>query len=206
MSSRCGSLKQEVEVEDQEHDKIAKKTHGPLRAYVTPDNKRGAKVDTESNGAYGAQGQFKWTEMYSEPAQGDWPKCILELKEAEVHKLQVITLRVKNDQVRGGKAPTYNLKKTGVVTAHWRRERLEDGLTSQGLKDAFAWLMRYNGKYRWYVEEHRRKLAQSDKAEDWFVIETAQLLLQMPGVEVAARPWLYPLPEYGGGAATSKKG
>ena len=47
-----------------------------------------------------------------------------------------------------------------------------------------------------YLDQHEALLRSDDRAQDWFVIKTADLLLRMQGVEIAARPWLYPLAEY----------
>ena len=57
--------------------------------------------------------------------------------------------------------------------------------------------MQHNDTYRHYITKHNVLCEQKEKAEDWFVIKTAELLLHSPGIEVAARPWLYPLAEYG---------
>ena len=102
----------------------------------------------------------------------------------------MISLRAEKRQVRGGDAPTWNWQKMGVVTAHWIRHDVSQGLTPKAAA-AFEWLMRYNATYAKYVEQHRR-LTSAERGQDWLVIKTAELLLNMPGVEVAARPWLYP--------------
>ena len=100
-------------------------TGDTLHSYVTPSQQRANNDDADKPNEYGPHGEHKWSEMYGanqDPGKGDWPQCLLILTEAEVHKLSVITLRVKQEQVRGGRAPTHNLKKCGVVTAHWRRD------------------------------------------------------------------------------------
>ncbi|CAE8634707.1 unnamed protein product [Polarella glacialis] len=181
---------------------------GRLNAYVIPRQDRarehvdylgtGAKEAEGSNERYGPRGEFNLSEMYGPGNFGDWPLEILQLTDQEVQCLSVVTLRVQQSDVRGGMAPTSNKKKTGVVTAYWRRSEVGFGLSVKALA-AFEWLMRYNETYRRFVERHRALLAVPalDRADDWFVIKTAELLLRMPGVEVAARPWLYPVPEYG---------
>ena len=126
---------------------------------------------------------------------GDWPPELLRLTEEEAHSLSIISLRVQHSKVRGGKASTTNKKKTGVVTAHWKRLSVRRGLTDNA-KAAFEWLISNNDIYRNYFDQHETILKQTNKAKDWFVIKTATLLLQMKGVEVAARPWLYPIKEY----------
>eukprot|EP00973_Karenia_brevis_P028552 3935507-Karenia_brevis.AAC.1 len=57
--------------------------------------------------------------------------------------------------------------------------------------------MENNDTYRRYVQMHRHLLAEPEKEEGWHIIRTAQLLLHMPGVEVACRPWLYPTAAFG---------
>ena len=135
---------------------------------------------------YGPKGEHAWSAMYGEGGLGDWPSQILKLSTKEAEALSVITLKVQHTRVRGGHAPTSNLKKTGVVTAHWRRTDVTAGIT-QKCRLAFDWLMEYNPTYKRFVEQHRKLLGvrASDRAKDWFVIKTVQLLMQMPGVEVA---------------------
>lgn len=157
------------------------------RPYVTPSSSR---LPSGLSGRYGRQGEHSWADMF---ASGHWPLQILQLTEEECHSLSILTLRVQHKEVRGGKAPTFNLKKTGVATAHWRRQDVETALSANAAA-AFQWLMSYNNIYRRYIVQHRALLAARPRA-GWFVVPTAQLLLHMPGVEVAARPWLYPLPE-----------
>jgi hypothetical protein len=97
---------------------------------------RAAEVTEEGRAPYGTNGDTDWNQLFQKngnPAEGDWPECILNLTMEQVHQLSVITLRVAHTKVRGGNAPTHNLKKTGVVTAHWRREGVEVGLKSQAL-------------------------------------------------------------------------
>ncbi|CAJ1334390.1 unnamed protein product, partial [Effrenium voratum] len=57
---------------------------------------------------------------------------------------------------------------------------------------AFHWLRANNTTYERYVDQRRSLLRGRASQEQWRIIPTAQLLLGMPGIEVAARPWLYP--------------
>ena len=170
------------------------------KPYIIPSTDRAIHREGGVESVYGKDGEHKLVGMYTNAAgdimNGDWPQCILDLTHVEIFKLNVVTLRVKHDKRRGGKAPTFNYKKLGVVTAHWRRTSVERGLDTPALREAYRWLMKYNSTYRSYVGEHTLLLLEKDKPEDWFVIKTARLLQRMHGVEVAARPWLYPLPEY----------
>ncbi|CAE7285846.1 Usp17le [Symbiodinium sp. KB8] len=61
---------------------------------------------------------------------------------------------------------------------------------------AFTWLMSNNSTYAFWVNEHARQLQQIDRSPGWRDLFTADLLLNSPGIEVAARPWLYPLPSF----------
>ena len=47
-----------------------------------------------------------------------------------MEELRIVALRVESKEVRGGKASTTNLKKLGVVTAHWMHRKVEHNLKS----------------------------------------------------------------------------
>ena len=54
-----------------------------------------------------------------------------------------------------------------------------------------------NTTYARYVAAHHKVMAHTDRTDpQWATTMTTQLLLHMPGVEVAARPWLYPTADY----------
>ena len=170
----CREDKAEADENDQDPVEASEKPTGPLRAYITPSNIRAAKTDDAGACGYGATGQHQWSTMYQadkDPAKGDWPACILHLTEADARELAIVTLKVQHAHVRGGNAPTHNIKKTGVVTAHWRREDVEAKLTSPSTRAALAWLMTYNSTYQTYIEMHRRELAAMNKPNGWFVIK-----------------------------------
>ena len=58
---------------------------------------------------------------------------------------------------------------------------------------AFQFLREHTSTYRHFLEMHRALLVrgQVEAAVDWRYPRTAELLLGMPGIEVAARPLLY---------------
>ena len=68
--------------------------------------------------------------MYKPDSLGDWPLEIMRLDMNEANSLSVITIRCQYKEVRGGNAPTTNLKKTGVSTGHWRKEDVTTNLTA----------------------------------------------------------------------------
>ena len=58
--------------------------------------------------------------------------------------------------------------------------------------------MEHNTTYLEYITNHKRVLAERHVDGDcWWMVPTTELLMQMPGVEEAARPILYPLASYG---------
>jgi hypothetical protein len=120
-----------------------------------------------------------------------------ELTHAEACSLAPLDIKCDYITVKGGNAPVGNKKKTGVVRAAWRKNDVELGLTDKA-KVAFTWLCDNNSTYKGFIEQHRALIQESKPDDDgWRVILTAQLLLHMHGVEVAARPWLYPNSAYG---------
>ena len=136
----------------------------PCRPYITP-----RKVRPPPSSQKGVE---QWNNMFShdenKEGKGDWPDEIWNLSPTEVKKLCVVTLKVKHSEVRGGNAPTTNKKKTGVVTAHWRRQDIEANLDSDDLRKAFKWLMKHNKFYAKYIEEHKELLNRESKPPDWF--------------------------------------
>ena len=131
-------------------------------------------------------------------AQRDWPaEFDDQLSRAECYSLQIISLRADYKVIRGGSATVTNNKKTAVIRAAWRKTDVEANLHTENAKKAFKWLMENNPTYEEYVKQHRRLLRQDRSSEDWHIIKTADLLLHLKGVEVAARPWLYPRASFG---------
>ena len=59
--------------------------------------------------------------------------------------------------------PTSNLKKTGVVTAHWRRHHVRTHLSSDKVRRAYNWLYVHNSTYRQFADTHSRLLLQPNR-------------------------------------------
>ncbi|CAE7920660.1 UBP25, partial [Symbiodinium necroappetens] len=114
------------------------------------------------------------------------------LSEKEIHDLALADIKVDFATKRGGHAEVVSRQKKTVVRCVWRPRSLLDLPRSPAAQKAFEWLMDNNTTYRGYVEKHHSLLAAGEPRE----IQTASLLLQTPGIEVAVRPWLYPLTSF----------
>ena len=90
--------------------------------------------------------------------------------------------------MKGGHAPVGKKKKLSLRKAFWRQRDVKLDL-SLAAKSAFDWLRKNNPTYERLLQTHRSLLQTRVGQEQQRVIPTAQLLLHMPGVEVAARPW-----------------
>ncbi|CAJ1358990.1 unnamed protein product, partial [Effrenium voratum] len=139
---------------------------GTLAAYVTPLEKHWCDVESGFN-------------------------FFQALSSAEAASLALVDIKCDFKMVKGGHAPVGNKKKTSVTRASWRKCDIEENL-SENARRAFHWLRANNTTYKRYVDQHRSLLRDRASQEQWHIIPTAQLLLGMPGIEVAARPWLYP--------------
>ena len=107
--------------------------------------------------------------------------------------LAPVELKVDFETRRGGRASITSKQKKSLVRAVWKPCTVERSLGCPAARQAFVWLMGNNPTYRHWVEHHNT-LVQGAATEDtsWRSIKTAELLLRSPGLEVAARPWLYP--------------
>ena len=150
------------------------------------------------------KGQKRQSKFYVTPNIDDWPRVILNadgtpaLDERERASLSLILLDATYSIVRGNRAPVTSKKKIAVIKATWREDDVEAGLPTERARAAFHWLLEHNEVYANYLKNQKRARADRDGSDrSWRVIPTALLLLQMPGVEVAARPWLYPTPAFG---------
>ena len=138
---------------------------------------------------------------YVTPAQHHWqspnqPNLFKQLSAAEATSLALLDIKCDYKVIKGGGAPMSNKKKTAVVKAVWRGQDVEASLSAPA-KLAFDWLCANNATYARWLRHHRQLLADNQGVEGWRPIPTAQLLLRMHGVEVAARPWLYPAAAFG---------
>ena len=133
--------------------------------------------------------------VYVTPSRDHWPDLLLGLAEPEARSLAIVDLYCDFKRQRGqkGTAPVSNYKKLSVVRAEWRSGRVEDSLPTDRARAAYAWLLRENPTYGRFIGKHEQYL--QDVASGRVVakyIPTARLLLHEDGIEVAARPWLYP--------------
>ena len=144
--------------------------------------------------------------VYVTPQRGDWCEALFcktpeegGLTDAECASLAPIDIRCDYVTMSGKykRAPVTSKKKTSIVRATWRKQEIQERSLSHRAPEAFRWLQANNATYARYLEYHRKLLEKPDKETGWHIIKTAQLLLNMPGVEVAARPWLYPSADYG---------
>ena len=164
--------------------------------------------------------QFKTREAYVCPRRQDWPvhdeadgrfvtsrgpddprPSLLDLPADEASRLQLVDLYCDFRRQRGqrqGRAPVFNYKKLSVIRAEWRRARVDDTMTTDMGRAALRWFKQDHPTYARLYAQHLKVLA--DHARDaslpWYII-TPRLLLDMDGVEVAARPILYPHFSYG---------
>ena len=118
----------------------------------------------------------------------------LRLNRWELEDLAVADIKVDYRSRAGGKSDVYSKQKRSVVRCLWRARCLYDLPRGEAADAVFRWLMENNSTYRAFVESHTRLVRDNaGKAGDWREVPTAELLLSRPGMEVAVRPWLYPL-------------
>ena len=126
---------------------------------------------------------------------------MLELSTEEASNLQLIDLFCDFKRQRGqrnGRAPVFNYKKLSVIRAEWRRARPDDVALTDKARAALSWFKHDHPTYAALYAQHQQVLAShaQDSSLPWYIL-TPRLLLDMDGVEVAARPILYPHFSYG---------
>ena len=115
------------------------------------------------------------------------------LPQIDWSSLSVVDFKVDYATRRGGRASVTSRQKQSLVRGVWNAGDVEAALPGEGERRAFAWLMANNETYKKWVLHHKALLAAAPPGDDsWRYVRTAQLLLQSPGLEVAARPWMYP--------------
>ena len=118
----------------------------------------------------------------------------LVLTEAELNDLAVLTIHVDYRSRRGGSAEITSKQKRSLTRCRWRTHPLRGLCRSDLAARAFGWLLKTNDTYREWVDRHAAlfqgtgELGTSNRE-----LQTAELLLRSPGIEVAVRPWLYPV-------------
>ena len=145
---------------------------------------------------YGAEPQddsFGRKHRRSKPAAS-----MLDLTPAEAFSLQIVDIYPKPKE---RKTNWTHLMKSEVVRVWFRKASVRTTALaeSQRAADAYDWLVENNRTYREWIAIHELKLidmASQKQGETWY-IPTATLLLHSHGIEVAARPYLYPRAAYG---------
>ena len=146
-----------------------------LKAYVTP----------QAN---------QWHQWIQHIAPGADEQALLHqvLSREESHALALVDFHVDFTTRRGGQAPVTSKQKRSIVRASWKATPPEAQLRSEAGQRAFDWLVANNPTYEAMVKKHAEVLRQRTDEHGPLWIPTAELLLRLPGLEVAARPWLYP--------------
>ena len=106
--------------------------------------------------------------------------------------LGLVSLHLDFVTRRGGNASVTSRQKQTVIRASWKPCLPTEALRSEAGRRAYEWLCSNNKTYEFFVEKHKAVLRSQAAGEAHLWIPTAELLLGLPGLEVAARPWLYP--------------
>ena len=117
------------------------------------------------------------------------------LTNEELQSLAVVTIEIQYRSRRGGKADIVSKQKRSVVRCRWQPTSMLQSSRSGACAKAFDWLMAHNLTYNKFV--HVQDAQSKSGLANWQELPTATLLLNSPGIEIAARPWLYPLPSFG---------
>ena len=119
------------------------------------------------------------------------------LTKEEMRALAPLAFRIEYRKRRGGNAEITSKQKKTLTRARWNAQPVDQTFPSPAARKAYEWLMENNSTYRYYVNHHKMLLQEQRIAPGSLWIHTAELLLNMPGVEVAACPWLYPHASFG---------
>ena len=144
---------------------------------------------------------------YVTPQKNDWSQLLTAmdvkalplrqaLSEQELHSLAVLDLKIECCTRRGGQATITSKQKRSVVHAKWKAQKMAEVQRTAAAAKAFDWLVRNNPTYAGWVEYHSELMDTAEKPSTWRHVPTAKLLLNCPGIEIAARPWLYPFASY----------
>ena len=116
---------------------------------------------------------------------------------AELKSLAVLELDVEYRSRRGGNADITSKQKRTVVRAKWQAIPLRNMVRGVAADRLFNWLLQNNNTYAMWVDRHARLIEErQNKDVPWREMKTAELLLASPGIEIAVRPWLYPLSSF----------
>ena len=147
-------------------------------------------------------------DAYVTPNSQDWEPLLQELQltglpivdnisKKDLESLAVLDLKVEFQTRRGGNAQITTKQKKAVIRGRWKSLPLVEVPRSDLAKKLFCWLLANNDTYAHWVSLHQQLASENkDNENPWRELSTASLLLRSPGIEVAARPWLYPLASY----------
>ena len=134
-----------------------------------------------------------WHSWSAAIGSGELPLTLV-LTEAELSNLAVLTIHVDYRSRRGGNAEITSKQKRSLTRCRWRTHPLRSLGRSDLAARAFGWLLRTNDTYRAWVDRHAALFQETgDLGTSHRELQTAELLLRSPGIEVAVRPWLYPV-------------
>ncbi|CAE7241020.1 pif1, partial [Symbiodinium sp. CCMP2456] len=148
--------------------------------------------------------EHKRLRVYVTPQSSTWMPWLRDLGEAqlpltrfltktELKQLAVLEIQVEYRSRRGGNAEITSKQKVSLTRCRWARQSLREMARDNMPARAFTWLLQHNTTYKAFVDRHDEILLQHNNFADGNRnVHTAEMLLNMPGIEVAARPWLYP--------------
>ena len=112
----------------------------------------------------------------------------------DLKELAVLTVHVDYRSRRGGHAEITSKQKRSVSRCRWQPRPLRRLRRGDLAARAFTWLLQNNDTYRAWVDRHAALFLENGELDQANrELQTAELLLGSPGIEVAIRPWLYPL-------------
>ncbi|CAJ1386098.1 unnamed protein product [Effrenium voratum] len=131
-------------------------------------------------------------------ANVSWQAFQGALPAAELASLSLLEIKIDYATRRGGSASITSQQKKSLTRAVWKASDVEGQLPSPGAP-GLQLPLRAQPFYRALLARHRGLLAEHRASADqsWRGVPAAELLLNLPGVEVAARPWLYPSMAFG---------
>lgn len=151
-------------------------------------------LDSKSLKAYVTPQSEHWQAWVQHIAPAAAPETPLHqvVPAEDLLALGLVNLHLDFATRRGGNASVTSRQKQTVIRASWKPSLPTEVLRSEAGRRAYEWLCSNNETYEFFVEKHKAVLQSQAAGEAHLWIPTAELLLGLPGLEVAARPWLYP--------------
>ena len=152
--------------------------------------------------------QTKKLQGYVTPMSQNWEALLASMEATglplltaltkdDLESLAIVDLKVTYRSRRGGHAEITSKQKQTLIRARWKPMPLTEVRRSEKAAVAFDWLRSSNSTYAAWIDKHMQRIQEGAAGEPyWREIPTAELLLNSPGIEIAARPWLYPLPSF----------